>query len=561
MGILLFSVEKLKNCDKEKEEVSKVYEMSMNSSLPFLFGDTDVPSSFTQPSMDWSTVPSFTFPDRVEKGLLSDRRKRVVVKKKSIDLEPLYVENYQSICMGLKTIPDIFLMDNLRTLDLSDNELHEINIPHNSKITHLTLKNNRIDKIRCLPKGLLFLDVSVNQLKDTSWLILFDCYPHLNKMIMNYNQMTCIQGTWPPQLVHLECDHNDLRRVDLIAPRLRVLRIASNRMDTFQMRCPLLRVLDVAHNEQLDRLPMLPYGIKQLSISRTGIQQLVDNPETEYIEPRPIDTLPDSLELLEMDEIHVDFISKLPTQLQVLECKDCALQNLEVVGSLRHLRQLGCSFNALTRLSVPASLETLNCSNNELVQLDLPYGSKLTYVKCSDNHLKYFPHIPEGIREIRNFVCHKNPFFFQKHNGWLRVPLSVNFLRNLSYVRNKAHVVKEVVQHPDKYRHLVRHWGAVHERFATHMRHWLQQAETNDCPVCYENIQQNTLCLSECSHIFCAQCALKLNETATMCPMCRQVLSWRFRSFVHKEKLVMECASVEEAKGIQFHFHRAFETV
>lgn len=538
----------------------------MNLSVPFLFGDTDDTgmSSFMQPSLDWSTVPAFTFQDVVEKDTLSERRKRVMIKKKSFVMEPLYVENYQAISMGLKTIPDIFLMGNLRTLDLSDNELREINLPHNSKITHLTLKNNQIDKIRCLPKGLLFLDVSVNQLKDTSWLILFDCYPHLNKMIMNYNQMTSIQGAWPPKLVHLECDHNELRRVDLLGPQIKILRLASNRIDTIMLRCPQLKLLDVSHNENLDRLPVLPYGIKQLGITRTGIQQLEDIPESEFVEPFPIDTLPDSIEVLEMDEIHVDFIHKLPKKLHTLRCKDCAIQSLEIVETLTELKHLNCSFNVLTKFRVPESLETLNCSNNELVNLELPYESRLTYVNCSENHLKYFPHIPTKIHEIRNFICHKNPFFFQKHNvdgRWLRLPLSIEYLRNISYARNKAHIVKEVVQHPDKYRHLVRHWGAVHERFATHMRQWLQQADTNDCPVCYENIQRNTLCLSECCHIFCAQCALKLNESATLCPMCRQVLSWQFRSFVHKEKLVMECATVEEAKGIEFHFHRAFQTI
>jgi hypothetical protein len=306
---------------------------------------------------------------------------------------------------------------------------------------------------------------------------------------------------------------------------------------------------------------VLPYGIKQLGITRTGIQQLEDIPESEFVEPYPIDTLPDSIEILEMDEIHVDFIHKLPKKLHTLRCKDCAIQSLEIVETLTELKHLNCSFNVLTKFRVPESLETLNCSNNELVHLDFPYESHLTYVNCSENHLKYFPHIPTKIHEIRNFICHKNPFFFQKNNGWLRLPLSIGYLRNISYARNKAHIVKEVVQHPDKYRHLVRHWGAVHERFATHMRQWLQQAENNDCPVCYENIQRDTLCLSECCHIFCAQCAFKLNESATLCPMCRQVLSWRFRSFVHKEKWVMECASLEEAKGIEFHFHRAFQAI
>jgi hypothetical protein len=217
----------------------------------------------------------------------------------------------------------------------------------------------------------------------------------------------------------------------------------------------------------------------------------------------------------------------------------------------------------MKQMKVPVGLEKLVCNNNELIKLEFPYHSNLLYVKCSDNHLMYFNHIPEKITDMRNFLCHKNPFFFNKSQTILhsRPIFSLQYLRNMCYLRNKAHIIKEIIQDPHKYRHMI-HWGTLYERIKNQRNEWSQMIDQpHDCPICLEKIIKENVCLSECLHIFCYHCVNKLHYT-TNCPMCRNNLIWKHKPQLDKkEKRIMECINLQESKGIVFNYRRAFETI
>lgn len=45
-----------------------------------------------------------------------------------------------------------------------------------------------------------------------------------------------------------------------------------------------------------------------------------------------------------------------------------------------------------------------------------------------------------------------------------------------------------------------------------------------ECPICYEVINKNNLCITRCGHNFHLDCLLKSTNTSECCPICRNIL-------------------------------------
>jgi hypothetical protein len=471
------------------------------------------------------------------------------------------VEFYQNISASLTEMPNLMGMENLRTLELSHNEIRTVSLPYDCKITHLFLNHNRISHIASLPKNLILLDISHNEIRDNSLGIVWDRFQSLVKITMSYNKMTTIMGAWPPHLIHLDCSHNLLKRVDILCPELKILDLQANHLETVVFRSRVLRYLNLRKNESLDILPALAHlnSLKHLDISYTGIQQLDDHPDSEYIEARPLDCLPDSIEILEMNHTSVDSLPRLPYHLKRLSCTECGIETIQGLEDMLQLTYLNCSYNDLVRLPIPESLHNLVCHNNRLTHLEIPYKSQLKTVDCSNNWIRFFEHIPAGIQDIRQFICHKNPFFFAKPNGHFRNPLSVSFLRSLTLVRNIAHIVARVVGNPDSYKHLIgRPGGAIFKQLRQQLETSLQGCSLDECPVCYTAIGEAERCITRCFHCFCMTCADRL-DPALGCPMCRDNLAWKHMAPGVGPRLIMDCPKPPE--GIVFSIHRVWETL
>ena len=50
-------------------------------------------------------------------------------------------------------------------------------------------------------------------------------------------------------------------------------------------------------------------------------------------------------------------------------------------------------------------------------------------------------------------------------------------------------------------------------------------AEIKECPICYENIDVNGVCVTNCGHTFCIDCMAKHLQINNSCPMCRDQVS------------------------------------
>jgi hypothetical protein len=526
--------------------------MSSNKNIyPFVFGvENPEPYVWKEPE-PFVYVPPFTHSMEESKQFMESLKmensrpvifgstQRMVKKKNTREKQTiLNLEFYHKISAGLSEIPNMFGC-NLRTLDLSYNNITSVSLPYNCNIIHLILNNNKIDRIHCLPKNIHILEMSNNEIRDASIGIIWDRYPSLMKIVMNNNHMQTLQGSMPPSLVHLECSHNKLTHIDIISSSLKNLILKRNNIQRFALKTEELTVLDLKGNNHLDFIPNLSLmkKLKYLDLSSTGYHQLDDNEETEFIEIRPFDNLPSTIEELILDDLTIDRLSFLPMNIRRLSCNDCGLEEIEGLAELENLKHLNCCYNHLQSLTIPESLENLYCQNNDLTSLNIPYRNRLKHVDCSNNRLKWIEHVPVAIKEIRHFICHKNPLFFLNPAS-SRHPLSIPVLRLVSLARNVSYVVLRVVNNPELFRHLIRSWGSVHDSIKKGIKMAIEKCQTDECPICYCSIDSSNRCINKCLHGFCSSCCRSLSK-ATCCPMCRNTIEWAYHSGPKPEPIFM----------------------
>ena len=53
----------------------------------------------------------------------------------------------------------------------------------------------------------------------------------------------------------------------------------------------------------------------------------------------------------------------------------------------------------------------------------------------------------------------------------------------------------------------------------------VKKIKTNECPICYEKLQDINVCTTKCGHSFCHQCMMKSLKWNNKCPSCRDKLS------------------------------------
>ena len=60
-----------------------------------------------------------------------------------------------------------------------------------------------------------------------------------------------------------------------------------------------------------------------------------------------------------------------------------------------------------------------------------------------------------------------------------------------------------------------------------------------DCSICFNTLQDDTTCITNCNHEFCIDCIDKwVNKNKTYCPLCRQQLK-EYYCNNHKTKIIV----------------------
>lgn len=238
----------------------------------------------------------------------------------------------------LESLKGIGYFTNLITLDCSSNNLTELDISNNTKLTDLKCGRNKF----------VMLDLSKN-----TELTAIDC---------TYSQLTSLDLSKNTKLVKLICHNGEILKLDI-----------SNNSELVELACSNnnLRVLDVTNNTKLVKLFCVFNAIEDLDVS--------NSPElTDFI------CADNPLEMVILNDSYngsLYFDGNMHSSL-------FGSTTLTVIGA--NLQHLTVSNNVLQTLDVSGcpKLKSLECSGNKITELDLSNNPEITELECDDIPIK-----------------------------------------------------------------------------------------------------------------------------------------------------------------------------
>lgn len=337
------------------------------TNLPFGSGIVHAQGEEEYVEINFKNFPDEKFLDYVSEkidtilrdGKLSKAEREAV---KDLNLNTPYEENskYQNL-VGIKYFP------NLQKLTCTGNEISELNLSENKKLTYLDCSNNDIKSLNISQcKDLTYLNCSRNNLKDSLDL----------KNNTELKDLIC--GRNGDMQLNLE-NNIKLQNLDLSGGRIPTIDLSKN-LDLRTLNCNSgwVTKLDLSKNIELTELYCNEnYSLDKLDLRNnkklTKITSL-NSPVKELL-------LPENNEIKEID------------------CRRNQLTELDLSSSPK-LTKLKCQNNQLKKLDVSNNpeLTELYCNENQITSLDLSNNTKLKSFNGCDQ--KYDLTIIKGRRVI-----------------------------------------------------------------------------------------------------------------------------------------------------------------
>jgi hypothetical protein len=116
----------------------------------------------------------------------------------------------------------------------------------------------------------------------------------------------------------------------------------------------------------------------------------------------------DENEILDLSNLNIKILPKLPQNLKKLNCSNNQIENLSV-SYLKHLIYLDCSNNQIENLSVSylKHLIYLDCSNNQISMLTWnTFNPSLEFLNCSNNKITLLD--VQSLHNLQTLICDNN---------------------------------------------------------------------------------------------------------------------------------------------------------
>ena len=264
---------------------------------------------------------------------------------------------------------------NITYLDLYDNDLTEIDLSGNTKLTELYIEINHLKTLNLNnAESLEYLDVSSNDLDS----LIINGASSLTWIDVSFNDLVKLDVSNNSYLEYLYAYNNKLTEID-VSKNLELFEL-----DLFKNN---LTELDVSNNSKLTELEVYSNDLISLNISNaTSLKNLYadHNKLTTFttnnnIELKNLDISFNKLTLLDVSG--AKYLTKLNTQFNKLTELD--------LSSNSNLIELNVGLNDLIYLNVSKNLElvSLYANNNELTEIDLSNNIKLTELDVEYNKL------------------------------------------------------------------------------------------------------------------------------------------------------------------------------
>jgi len=266
---------------------------------------------------------------------------------------------------------------NLRSLEVSRNNLIAINLSQNKKISDLRVDNNKLTNLDLSSNTRLYLIyafdnelATVNLTKNTQL---------TNLMIYN-NKLTSLDINSNILLTNLICDTNRLTDLDISNNvNLEYLDVSRN----------FLTALDVAKHTSLLHLSCNNNQLTNLNTENNTILQLLSCYENSLVSINISNNL--NLEFLDIGANNLSEIDiKQHIKLVQFYCYVNQIKSLDLSQNTL-LSSFLCMKNQLTSLDVSHNPELIwfDCSDNEITSLDISKNPQVNEVTCNNNKLTY----------------------------------------------------------------------------------------------------------------------------------------------------------------------------
>lgn len=298
--------------------------------------------------------------DKNKDGYLSIAE-REEVKELSLDTPDDEDSKYESL-VGIKYFP------NLQKLTCTGNNITDLNLSENKKLTYIDCSDNKIKNL------------NISQNKDLTYLNCSDNNLNSNIDVSNNTDLIDLICGWNGDMkLNLE-NNTKLENLDLSHGRIPTIDLSKN-LNLKKLNCNYSGVikLDLSKNPELTEL----YCKENYSLDKLDLRN-----NTKLIKINSFNSPVKELILPQNNEI------------KEINCDRNQLTEIDLSSSPK-LTKLECQVNKLKKLDVSKNLEltTLSCNENQITSLDLSNNTKLS---SFDGHSqKYNLTIIKGSRVIK----------------------------------------------------------------------------------------------------------------------------------------------------------------
>ena len=84
----------------------------------------------------------------------------------------------------------------------------------------------------------------------------------------------------------------------------------------------------------------------------------------------------------------------------------------------------------------------------------------------------------------------------------------------------------------------------------------------NNCPICFNLLDNNQTCITNCNHIFCIQCLEEwINKKRIDCPTCRQIIKqYKHNNFNNKIIIFQNEQIIQNNILLEIKYHKLYKS-
>lgn len=174
---------------------------------------------------------------------------------------------------NISVLPDWFYsLHDIVGLNLSHNNLTEVDLYGFDRLQELDLSNNQISGEIYIPKCIINVNISFNKIEGFT---ISKKAQFLDTFLASHNQITRVNHLFPYIYQRCMCDEENLNRL-VVSPMISHIDLSYNNITEFNEKADIIDSLDLSHNN-IKIVGILPKELRVLNLSNNELTKLSAN--------------------------------------------------------------------------------------------------------------------------------------------------------------------------------------------------------------------------------------------------------------------------------------------